>query len=102
MDEKQQARELHAISQQHGMGSGIKDLFNKTPFLLNDIEKEKNDTDFWVECNICKQQFKNWVGSTPCCGSIAFIVENGKTTNKLSLFASINGGEINPSILEIT
>lgn len=37
MEDKQQARELHAISQQHGMGSIAKDLFNKTPFLLNDM-----------------------------------------------------------------
>lgn len=31
--------------------------------------------DFWVECNVCKQHLKNWVGSTPCCGYIAYIVE---------------------------
>lgn len=37
LEEKQKARELHAISQQHGMGSIAKDLFNKTPFLLNDM-----------------------------------------------------------------
>lgn len=38
MDDKQQARELHAISQQHGMaGAAFKDFFDKTPFLLNDL-----------------------------------------------------------------
>lgn len=31
--------------------------------------------DFWVECNICKAHLKNWSGSTPCCGSIAYIIE---------------------------
>jgi len=62
------------------------------------MEKEN---DFWVECNVCKSQHKNWVGSTPCCGSIAYIVENGKTTNKLSLFASVNGEPITPTILKI-
>lgn len=29
---------------------------------------------FWVECNVCKTQYKNWVGSTPCCGSVAYII----------------------------
>lgn len=40
MDEKQQARELHAISQQHSMGgAAFKDFFNKTPFTLNKMAK---------------------------------------------------------------
>ena len=55
--------------------------------------------DFWVECAVCHQQLKNWTGSTPCCGSIAYIVEDGKTTDKLSLFASLGGGEIKPTVI---
>lgn len=31
--------------------------------------------DFTVECNVCKQWHDNWVGSTPCCGSIAYEVD---------------------------
>lgn len=51
--------------------------------------------DFWVECNVCKQQLKNWTGSTPCCGSIAFVVdETGNAGNAINIFASINGGTI--------
>jgi len=38
----------------------------------------KEEKDFTVECNVCKQWYDNWVGSTPCCGSIAFQV-NKKT-----------------------
>ena len=65
---------------------------------------ESNNTtgeqaDFWVECAVCKQRLQNWTGSTPCCGSIAYIIENGETTKKLSLFASV-GGEIKPMVIE--
>ena len=60
----------------------------------------KKETEFWVECNVCKQQLKNWTGSTPCCGSIAYLIENGKATNKISLFASINNEVIKPTIVE--
>ena len=49
--------------------------------------KEK---DFTVECNVCKQHYVNWTGSTPCCGSLAFLVnEDGNTSKKISLFSSV-------------
>ena len=60
---------------------------------------ESSENDFWVECNVCKTQLKNWIGSTPCCGSIAFMVEDGKVTEKLSLFASLNGSKIKPIVI---
>ena len=48
------------------------------------------DKDFTVECNVCKQQYDNWVGSTPCCGSIAFLVgEGGEATKKVNLYTSV-------------
>lgn len=59
------------------------------------------ENEFWVECNVCKQQLKNWTGSTPCCGSIAYLVENGKATNKISLFASINNEPIKPTVIDL-
>ena len=62
------------------------------------MEDEKDD--FWVECNVCKTQLKNWVGSTPCCGSIAFLVEDGESTGKISLFASFGGGPIKPTVID--
>lgn len=55
--------------------------------------------DFWVECNVCKTQLKNHTGSTPCCGSIAWIVEDGVVTRKMSLFASINNEPIIKEII---
>ena len=64
-------------------------------------EKLKEDNDFWVECNVCKTRFKNWTGSTPCCGSIAWLVENDKPTKKISLFASVNGEPIKPTIVDL-
>ena len=59
------------------------------------------DSYFWVECNVCKTQLKNWTGSTPCCGSIAWMVEDGKPTKKLSLFASVGGEPIKPTIVDV-
>lgn len=60
------------------------------------------DSDFWVECNVCKTQLKNWTGSTPCCGSIAWMVEDGKPTKKLSLFASVGGEPIKPTVVNVS
>ena len=34
------------------------------------VTEEKN---YWAECGVCGQLYHNWVGSTPCCGSLAFI-----------------------------
>ena len=56
--------------------------------------------DFWVECNVCKQRYKNLTGSTPCCGSIAWIIENGQPTIRIPLFASINFGPIQTITIE--
>lgn len=58
-------------------------------------------SDFWVECNVCKTQLKNWTGSTPCCGSIAWLVEDCKPTKKLSLFASVGGEPIKPTVVNV-
>lgn len=71
---------------------------NNTPEQQNNISSEN---DFWVECNVCKTQLKNWTGSTPCCGSIAYLVENGKATKNISLFASTNGEPILPVIVNM-
>jgi len=35
----------------------------------------EENKDFWVECNVCGQRYLNWSGSTPCCGSLAFVME---------------------------
>lgn len=59
------------------------------------------DSDFWVECNVCKIELKNWTGSTPCCGSIAWLVEDGKPTKKLSLFTSFGGEPIKPTVVSM-
>ena len=47
------------------------------------------EEDFWVECNVCKNQLKNWAGSTPCCGSIAYIIKDGKKTNKVAMYFQV-------------
>lgn len=58
---------------------------------VEDTEEE----GFVVECNVCGARYHNWSGSTPCCGSIAFIVdsETNKKTNDLSLFVLTNKTE---------
>lgn len=56
------------------------------------MEELNENKEFWAECNVCGTQHKNWVGSTPCCGSIAFIVgEDGKKTEDVPLYAVVNG-----------
>jgi len=46
--------------------------------------------DFWVECNVCKQRYKNHAGSTECCGSIAYIIdEYGNPTTSAMFYAKI-------------
>ena len=58
------------------------------------------DHDFWVECNVCKARIKNHFGSTGCCGSIAWMVdENGNTTNNSVLLGSTNGMPIKPLLI---
>lgn len=60
------------------------------------------EQDFWVECNVCGTQHKNWVGSTPCCGSIAWIVgEDGKPTDKITLFAKLPDGSSGAATLRM-
>lgn len=50
----------------------------------------EDNRDFTVECNVCGHWYENWVGSTPCCGSIAYLVqENGEVTKKVSLYSSV-------------
>ena len=58
------------------------------------------EENFVVECNVCKQLYENYVGSTECCGSIAYIVEDGVATKKMSIFASFGGSEIKPTIID--
>jgi len=53
-----------------------------------------------TQCSCCKQQYENWPGSTPCCGALAFVVEDDKVTSKTFLFTSINNGPIKPEVIE--
>jgi hypothetical protein len=63
------------------------------------INEEK---DFWVQCNVCKQNLKNWVGSTPCCGSIAYLVnEDGSTSKDFILYGSVNNEPIKPLKIKV-
>jgi len=52
--------------------------------------EEKMEVDFIVECNVCKTQYKNHAGSTPCCGSIAYLVEDGESTSTIKVWAKSN------------
>lgn len=64
-------------------------------------KEETPEKDFWVECNVCKQRLKNWVGSTPCCGSIAYLVEEDGTASKnFTLYGSVNNSPIKPLIIK--
>lgn len=51
---------------------------------------ENKKENFTVACNRCGQKYDNWIGSTPCCGSIAYrIDEDGKTTKEALLFSNM-------------
>lgn len=62
---------------------------------------KKKEESFVVECAVCKQHLENWMGSTPCCGSIAYLVEDGKVSDKISIFASLGGEPIKPTIIDL-
>lgn len=50
----------------------------------------EDQNNFTVECNVCGQRYQNHVGSTECCGSIAFIVnEQGENTNEFFVYAKV-------------
>jgi len=54
------------------------------------------EVEFTVQCNVCSQQYNNWVGSTPCCGSIAYQVdkETGEVSKNFFLFAQVGKEKI--------
>lgn len=63
-----------------------RDLFQKEFNELLDkygADAVLNENNFLVECSICKQILKNWVGSTPCCGAVAYLIKD-KKTNKIA------------------
>ena len=35
--------------------------------------KVLEERDYWAYCDVCGQGYKNWAGSTPCCGSLATV-----------------------------
>lgn len=42
-------------------------------FILSPLNKNSNE---WIlECAVCGARYENWAGSTPCCGSLGFIVD---------------------------
>lgn len=46
--------------------------------------------DFKVMCDVCGSIYINHAGSTPCCGSIAYLVdENGNKTDNFMLFSKV-------------
>jgi hypothetical protein len=49
------------------------------------------EKDFKVECGVCRQWLYNHVGSTPCCGSIAYLVNDDDTVLKEVLLFSNKG-----------
>lgn len=89
----QKDEEYHVWVNSQGAVSAILPNGEKLGLLPSEFdvtEWHTSEEDFWVECNVCKTQLKNHVGSTPCCGSIAYIVENGKKTNKVALYVQVD------------
>lgn len=85
-------QEYHVYVNSYGAVSAILLNGEKLSLLPSEFdvtEWHSTEEDFIVECNVCKKCLKNWTGSTPCCGSIAYIVEDGKVSEKMSMFVKI-------------
>ncbi len=52
-----------------------------------------SEEDYVVECNVCKAQYKNHAGSTPCCGSIAFVVEDEELNGSIRVWTKTTNSE---------
>lgn len=65
-------------------------------------QEQTEANDFTVKCNACGLKYENWTGSTPCCGSIAFMVQDGQVTKKISLFASLSGAPMAPVTIDFS
>jgi len=47
-----------------------------------------DELNFIIECHVCGSQYGNWVGSTPCCGALGYVIydkleERTKKINKI-------------------
>jgi len=56
--------------------------------------------DFIVECSVCRQRYENHIGSTQCCGALAYVVENGEVTKGAVIYVK-TVKEIKPTIINI-
>lgn len=43
------------------------------------------DDNFEAQCAICGTRYENHTGSTPCCGALAYVVEDGVVTDKATI-----------------
>lgn len=57
-----------------------------------ELHPKEEEKDFFVKCNVCGQILKNWIGSTACCGSIAYSCDEdgGNVTDTIQLFGFIS------------
>lgn len=57
-----------------------------------ELHPQEEEKKFYVKCNVCGQVLENWVGSTPCCGSIAYSCDkNGdNVSDEIHLFGFVS------------
>lgn len=57
-----------------------------------ELHPKEEENDFHVKCNVCGQVLKNWIGSTPCCGSIAYSCDEdgSNVSDTIQLFGFIS------------
>ncbi len=62
-----------------------------------ELHQEENEKTFFVKCNVCGHVLKDWIGSTPCCGSIAYECNEDGTnvSDKVNLYGFITSTENN-------
>jgi hypothetical protein len=52
------------------------------------LHPKENEEKFYVKCNVCGHVLEDWIGSTPCCGSIAYTcdADGGNESKDIHLF----------------
>jgi hypothetical protein len=66
------------------------------------MEQTPHTQEFEVECSICRTRYKNHVGSTECCGALAFLVKDDKVSDEATIYSATPGQGIVPTTLRIS
>ena len=75
-------------------------IINLVPLFYLHMDDKQLPQDFEAACSVCGTRYKNHVGSTECCGALAYVVEDGKVTDEATIFMGDKNG-IRPTTINI-